>query len=200
MRGVLGAAVIALVAMTATSGATSAARCEDRAGRTVFADRHLRIFQRVAGSGDETTLRVLACVPGMRSARLLERRNNTLDEASRVVSGARAGTFPVVEYIVEGGVAIEDQLVEYGAHSATRLARIAVNDDGSPANYVVTRGGGIAILAGGRVTAFDGSGRRVLGATGASDLAAAGNRVYWTEHGAPNAATLNGHPHGDLSG
>jgi hypothetical protein len=199
MRGVLGAVAIALVALTASAGATGAARCDDRAGRTVFADRHLRIFQRVAGSGDETTLRVLACAPGTRSARLLERRDNTLDETSRVISGARAGTFPVVEYTVEGGVAIEDQLVEYGARSATRLARIAVDEDGSPATYVVTRGGGIAILAGGRVVAFDDGGRRALGA-GASDLAAAGDRVYWTEDGAPHAATLNGHPHGDLSG
>src|SRR3954447_19508520 len=185
MRGILGSAAIALVAWTAAAGATSAARCEDRAGRTVFADRHLRLFQRVAGSGDETTLRVLACVPGTRATRLLERRDNPRADPSRVVSGARAGTFPVVEFTVEGGVAIEDQLVEYGEHSATRVARIAVNEDGSPATYVVTRGGGIALPAGGAVTAFDGAGRRVLAASGASDLAAAGDRVYWTENGAP---------------
>jgi len=195
----MGATAIALVALTVQAGATSAPRCEDRAGQTVFADRHMRIYQTIAGTGDETTLRVLVCVPGRRTQRLLERRDNNLDEASRVVSAARAGTFPVVEYNIEGGVADEEQILEYGARSTTRLARITVNEDGSPATYVVTRGGGIALLAGGKAIGYDSAGRRVLSDGTASDLAAAGNHVYWTEGGAARSAVLDGHPHGDLT-
>jgi hypothetical protein len=120
-----------------------------------------------------------------------------------VVSAARAGRFPVVEYMVEGGVSEDEQLLEYGARSATRLARIELdpNPDGPvvAARYVVTSAGGIAVLDGARVLAFDDAGKRVLSSANAKALAAAGNRVYWTQGSTAMSATLSGHPHGDLS-
>jgi hypothetical protein len=59
---------------------------------------------------------------------------------------------------------------------------------------VVTHDGGIALLFGTLVRAYDARGGRALESAGASDLAAHGNVVSWTAAGIPRSAVLVGHP------
>lgn len=108
------------------------------------------------------------------------------------------GRWLVLDLTASTGVSEGRDLFEYDPTSGKRTFTYSTQDTEGPP-VVVCSGGGIALLgAGGAVRAFDKAGRRVLEATGASDLAAGGSTVYWTVGGQPKSATLDGGPSGEL--
>lgn len=182
--------------------------CRDLPGRTVFEDATLRVYTTstaVRGDPDAHTLRVFACAPAKRVTHRLELLRNNLDGAQTPVAVTRGGSrWIVVDYDEETGTDSARDLWEYDLTTFRRVARTSVDGIDDP-GVVATKDGGFAFFDGLALAAVDARSRRVLEpaasqlTAGATAVAAGGDTVYWQAAGAVKAATLTGHPSGDVA-
>jgi hypothetical protein len=189
-------ALLAAVATVPASALAAPPRCEQKAGDTLLRTSQVRVFQRSRGTVSAgKTVWLYSCRPGSRRVTRVDRWRSDLDADLRIRSAHLGGTRRLVLGIYEAtGTNDTFVLRAYDLTTARRTFTFAV-DDVSRLPFVVTAGGGIALLEeSGLVRAFDGAGARVLEPSGATDLAASGNRAYWTAAGAARSAVLSGHP------
>lgn len=190
----------ALLASAAVAGAPAVAgaaapRCERKAGDTLERTTRVRVFQRVRGTvEDGQTVWLYSCRPGTRAVTRVDRWRNNLDLDRRIRGVALGGTRRLVLGLnVATGTSDSFTLLAYDLVTARRTFEFGV-DGASTLPFVVTTSGAIGLLeANGLVRAFDAAGNRVFEPSGATDLAAAGARLYWTLGGLPRSTVLSGH-------
>lgn len=194
----LALAAAAAVAMPASALAV-APRCEAKLGDTLVRTTKVRVFQRVSGTIDDGQRVIFySCRPGSRAYRRVTDWRNSLDGELRIRSVALGGSrYLVMDLDEVTGVTDSWDVFIYDLETSRRT--FAFSRDGTPQSgdaVVATRSGAIALIdeEAGSVRGYDAAGGRLLEASGASNLAAAGNAVYWTAGGAPRSATLGASP------
>ncbi len=177
--------------------------CDTRPGYTLVSDGSHRIYETiipVKGDPDADVTTVYVCRDGSRKrSHRLDRFNNTLDGAGRPQSGKLAGRWLLLDVEEETGVTDGHGLELFDLRKA-RL-RASLYADGSDAlAYALTSSGAFAasIPFSGGLMAFDAAGTRPLAGETATELAAAGRRVYWADKGVSASAVLGGAPKGTL--
>lgn len=186
------AVLVACAAIVTTTVASADARrttCGRAAGSTLTWDAGYRAFTTVVKSktdSDANTTRLYACKSGRTTIRRLQTFHNNLDGMTQLTDADVVGHWLVVRYRWETGISEGFGAYRYDMNGKVALFTYSTDVmDGIGVKVVASYGtasGGMAFLnEGGAVTVFDGSGKRTLAASGASDLAVSGNRVYWTD-------------------
>jgi hypothetical protein len=193
---------LALVLLLPAGASAAQPRCDQRAGTTLVADGHWRVYVRVkpdASDPDANVTRIFACRSGSRKTRRLERYVNTLDGTLTPVSGRLAGKWLLMEIDEETGTNSGHGLRLFNLRTHKQRASTYL-DGSSDLIYALTDRGAFAVIeeiAG--LVAFDDKGENVLAKPGApASLGASDERIYWMEDGAAKFAVLGAAPTGSL--
>jgi hypothetical protein len=188
-------------AFPATSADAKLRRCDAKPGVTVLRTGSLRVFQRVHGTVDDgQTVRVFVCRRTSRAVRQIDSWNNDLDGILSIAAArVGGGRWPVLSLDELGGISSSWDVFAYDLHTSKRTFTFA-QEYGGPkfrGQMVVTHDGGVAMLFGTLVRAYDARGGRVLEPSGATELEAHGNVVSWSVAATRRSAALVGHPESD---
>lgn len=192
-------ALVGFVALAPASAAAAPPRCEDKVGDTLARTASVRVFQRVEGTDDERqTLRLYACRIRSRAFVPVDRFRNSLDGRvviqEALVGGSR---WLALTFAAETGTSESFGVFGYDLTTGRRTFTFSREGAREGAQVALTRSGGIGLLDGGAVRAFDAAGPRVLAPSGASALAAGEDTLYWTAEASPKSARLTGNARAD---
>ncbi len=202
MRTLLIASLV-LLAAAVPAQAKRRAFCDTRPGATIVADGSHRVYERVIpvkGDPDADVTTVYSCTSGTRKAsRRVVRFKNTIDGAIRPASGKLAGRWLLLDLSEETGVSAGASLQLYDL--VKHRKQTGVYDEGADKHsYVLTPSGAFAAYFQdtASVIGFDAAGRHDLAGEDATDLAAGGQHVYWTEKGVVGSTVLGAAPTGAI--